>query len=181
MLSGLPSNRRILSAREKSEEIARLTRRTLDSVTGGDSFPSLSVFLEDDHNSGMLAIRHHGEHPLYDVTARVVDLQKAASIKPRPGLTFEAVTAADTYLQIGTLVPSYISFRGRVDLGDVDRRDFNVFFVARNGGFTQNYRLVRVEKGWTSASRVIRDLDQKIMFEVVRDDYPRSKEGNVEW
>ena len=88
-------------------------------MTGGDSFPSLSVFLEDDRNSGMLAIRHLGEHPLYDVTTRVVDLQKAASIKPGPGLTFEAVTAADTYLQIGTLVPSYIAFRGRVDLGDV--------------------------------------------------------------
>jgi hypothetical protein len=108
-------------------------------------------------------------------------LQKAAEIKPGEGLTFEAVTSADTYLQVGTLVPKYISVRGRIDLGDSNRRDFNIFFVARNGGFTQNYRLAKINGQWTSANRVIRDSDQKVLLEIVRDDFPRSRDGEVAW
>ena len=47
--------------REKNEEIVALNRRTLDSGYRGNSFPSLSVFLENGRSSGMLAIHHNGE------------------------------------------------------------------------------------------------------------------------
>lgn len=168
--------------KQKNEEIAALTRQTLESVTGGDSFPSISMFLEDARSTGYLAIHHHGKHPLYDVTARMVDLQRADSIKPQPGFTLEDLTVADTYLQIGTLVPKYTSFRGRIDLGDANRRDFDVYFVARNGGFTQNYRLAKLANGnWTSANRVVRDSDKRVMLEIVRDEFPRGKDGTVNW
>jgi hypothetical protein len=167
--------------REKSDEIAALNRRLLAEVTGGDSFPSLSLLLENDKNTGLLVVQHHGDHPLFDVSARLVDLEKFDAIAKQQKLTFEYFTSADTYLQLGTLVPGFVNVRGNVEIGSYNRRGFNIFFVARNGGFTESYRLAKVHGSWTSAKRVTCDRDGKVLLEEIRDDFPRSSDGHVEW
>jgi hypothetical protein len=74
----------------------------------------------------------HREVSVRFMTSLRESLQNVATIEPGDSLTSEKVTSADTYLQVRTLVPKFITFRGRVDLGNSSRRDFNIFFVARN-------------------------------------------------
>lgn len=65
--------------REKSDEIARLNREIMHSVTGGDSFcylqfVSLGV---SEPNTAILTLMHRGKYPSYEVGGYMVDLQES--------------------------------------------------------------------------------------------------------
>jgi hypothetical protein len=58
-------------------------------------------------------------------------------------------------------------------LSQSDKRDFNVFFTARNGAYMQFLRLRRVQCEWRQATRVI--VDEKVVFEKVDKDFPKDQ------
>jgi hypothetical protein len=58
-------------------------------------------------------------------------------------------------------------------LSQSDKRDFNVFFTARNGAYMQFLRLRRVQHEWRQAARVI--VDEKVVFEKVDKDFPKDQ------
>ncbi len=166
--------------RQKSDEIAELNRRTIDTITGGNSFAYLAVSgLSPETNTGLLVVVHQGDHPLYELHARIVDLEKFDQVKAR--LSLETMAVADTNLGIGTLPPGYASTLGPFNLGPDDRRRFNIFFTARNGGFTQALRFVRKDGRWIYATRVNRGRSGELLFEKADEDYPRNANGEIEW
>jgi hypothetical protein len=71
--------------REKSDKIAELNEKVAGLVTGGDSFCYFQIgSLDPATNRGILVALSSGQYPLYEVTARIVDLQKMDAKKGQP-------------------------------------------------------------------------------------------------
>ena len=175
-------NKRVV---EKSEEIVALNRKIVSSVTGGDSFCYLD-FTRTLAAITDLFLVHQGKHALFDLTVRVVDVEKFKSIVSVPGLSLRDVLQTDALRQnVGTLIPSSsITLSDRWPLPASDRKDYNVFFSARNGFFIQLLRLRRINGVWLRALRVTRDNDKGetiTLLEKIDDGYPRDKAGQIEW
>jgi hypothetical protein len=159
----------------KSDEITTLNMQTLDAVTGGDSFCYLSIF--PTGNKGRLAWVHQGDHTLYDVTARLVNLDRWGEVEGH--LSLETLAYANTTLSLGTLIAGHTSMRGEIALDTFPKRGYNIFFSARNGPFHETLRLVNVDGTWKQALRVLRNA--QVILEKVDDGYPRNNDGEVAW
>ena len=163
----------VLNLLTKSEEIARLHQELANSVIGGDSFCYLVISnIDSVKNIGIFVVLHRGKHPLYDVHARIVDSEK-----------FSTVEQTNTDIPLGTLIPSSARTSARmldrITLGNGDTRSFNIDFSARNGFFFQVLRLKKIHGKWVHATKVLRK--DKVIYEKVDDEFPRTAEGNVEW
>lgn len=118
-----------------------------------------------------------GESPIYDLTARIVDLQEFKkyidSGDVSPLLHFGDI------LNLGN-IPSGISITiNPFDLGKGDIRGFNIFFVARNGYYKQLVRFRKINSDWKLATKVERYGE--IIYKKIDKDYPTNKAGNVKW
>ena len=154
----------------QGERIVELSTRNAALLTGGDSFCYFEVSnLRQAQDVEMSVVIHVGEAPLYGVEARIVDLQQFDAL-PRP-LTLDAFEG-EVRLSIAEMAPgSAITLRGQpFVLGDADERDFNIFFAARNGFFTQSLRFRRVNGRWTRTTEVVRG--NEVIFERGVDDPP---------
>ena len=155
--------------REKSEEIADLNREIVGLVTGGDSFCYMTVsIINPAENIGLLVFVQQGEDPLYGLTARVIDLQKFNQIKNN--LTFTNLTQAQKIISIGDMAVRAATITEAIDLGDGVKKDFNIFFSARNGFFNQELHLRKIANSWLHRTKVTRN--GHVIYEEVDDDYP---------
>lgn len=160
--------------RVQAEEIARLHQRTLNTVTGGGSF----CYFNFAYDGQVMLLAHQGEYPLFDVSARVVDLDLHRAL-PRP-FTLEHFGLAEVNLPIGTLAPGRVTvWKKGLDPAELPEGGLNIFFSARNGWFTQQLRFAKVDGRLRTAYRVIRD--EAVILEEIPDDFPRGEDGNVEW
>lgn len=167
-----------IALNNKNEEIISLQGKILDSVMGGDSFCYLALSnLNSVNNSGIIVFVHQGDDPIYDVQARIVDLQEVEKLKGAQDQ--KALTKSDRIINVGDIAPNMSSMFDPISLGQGDRRDFNIFFTAKNGGYIQRLRLRKVNGVWTHATLVKRD--NKIIFEKIHKDYPRNKDGEIDW
>lgn len=143
-------------------------------TTGGDSFCYFGVGING--NIATWTVVHQGKYPLYNVAARIVDLAMFDAAM-KSGNPF----AADSNVRIGDLAQNQAGMLHSMDLGDGDSRDFNVFFSARNGFFTQLLRFRRVEGKWLSATTVtsmaLAALGSNPVLRQVADGYPADPEG----
>jgi hypothetical protein len=92
-------------------------------ITGGNSFcfASLSQNYLGERN---LSITHQGEYPLYDLTIRVVDLDKfnEHSANPEYAHTFEKT------FSIGTMLPKQFNNLCTISMSDEESsKSFNIF------------------------------------------------------
>lgn len=167
------------AASAKSDEIAKLNHKIANLVTGGEGFCYMLIgSIAPTSDQGTMTIVRQGEFPLYEVKARIVDLDE---FKAKGPITFDNMFLGDTNLSLGTLPPYTAAFHGRIDLGPKDQKDFNVFFSARNGLYTQNLSLRKIDGTWRSASRVKR-VDEKgqeqVVFEFIDPHFPS---GQLDW
>lgn len=161
--------------RFRSDKIAELSQNALNSVTGGDSFCYFQ-FMDLQPGSGQLMAVHKGNYPIYDVDARIVDLDKAKTAKTNLERNNELM---GKNVHIGNLTPGFA--RGVVQWTETipSQLRLNIFFVARNGGYTQLYRRIRVQGSWATAIRV--EHNGMNVLEEVSDSYPRDSNGAVNW
>ena len=168
-----------------NQEIARLNQEIVNLISGGDSFCYLLVGdLAPSSNVGRIMVKNPGEYNLYDVHARIVDieksdqlLEKSDQLKVKP--TLDMLTQADTHISIGNLISSSVLVLHPFTLGNGDTRRFNIFFSARNGFFNQVLRFKKIHGKWVCATKVLRE--DKVIYEEVDDEFPRTAGGNVEW
>ena len=158
---------------QKSEEIADLNKRIAGLVTGGDGFCYLWLTnIDSRKNLATLSSFQQGEFPIYDVDARIVDLQQLKQKKPP--FTLDNFLAGQIFLNLGTMrVDGIKMLSSNFPLSQSDKRDFNVFFTARNGAYMQFLRLRRVQHEWRQATRVI--VDEKVVFEKVDKGFPKDQ------
>jgi len=113
------------------------------------------------------------------VNARIVNLEEFAKIK-KDEFTLKKVQQAEIYLTIGNMIKGTASSVLReVRLGHGPKRDFNIFFNARNGLYVQLLRLRKVDSKWVSAIKVERN--NETVFEQVAEKFPRDEEGKINW
>ncbi len=164
--------------RKKSEEITELNREIVRQVIGGKSFCYLTIgSINNEINTGLWVVVHQGAHPIYDVNARIVDLQRFAAVKDDLNLT--KIQQTETHLPIGNMIKATASMVRPIQLGSKLERDFNIFFSARNGLYTQLLRLRKIDGEWVSAIKI--EKNGKNIFEKVHEKFPRNTEGKVSW
>lgn len=89
--------------RVRSDKIADLSQEALHSVTGGNSFCYFQ-FMDIQPGIGKLIAIHKGKHPIYDVDARIVDLDKTSNATT-PEEKMNALIGNNA--QIGNLTPGF--------------------------------------------------------------------------
>jgi hypothetical protein len=159
--------------RQKSDEIADLNRKIAASVTGGDSFCLLTLGTWDDlPDRALLMVVHQGEHPLYDVTVTIVDVQKFQREVAAGQVALNQPST--TSFPVGNMSPNSSQVLGEHwPLPDADEQDYNVFFNARNGFFTQEIRMRRVSGLWRQAMRVTRtEPGNPLLYEKIAQSSP---------
>lgn len=170
--------------RQKNDKIIELQQQSAGAITGGDSFAEM-VLEVPDITTGAVALpvfAHHGKFPLYDVTARIVDVGEHRRLEAAKN--YMAATAAlhGTEVSVGNLTPGFA--RGpMVKLQHPSGRDFsyNVFFVARNGAWTQQLRMKWMDNGWSVATLIVGLSEGKELYRRVTSNYPLGPNSEVEW
>ncbi len=168
---------------QKNEEIAQLQKENASAITGGDGFcwmafqvVGLNGELVNAHNMPddlMLVPNfvHQGKYPLYDVSARIVDIDE-----------LKKNVTLGTVVHIGNMTPGFAATTGvRIRHHGKDF-SFNIFYVGRNGSWLQELRMRWVGDGWASASKVTEGLGggKELLLEISQN-YPRAANGEVEW
>lgn len=163
--------------REKSEEIAALNKTTMNSIIGGESFCYISInAINNQTNDGLITVIHQGEFPMYDVNARIVDLQKFNQIKGQKN--FATIRQADTDMRIGNIIPETASMLAPISLGQATEKKFNIFFSARNGLYNELLRLKKINNEWARAIKVTRNGET--IYEFIDDSFPKVN-GTIDW
>lgn len=164
---------------ELLDRVEKGTNEMIAHISGGDSFPWILYGMpERSSDTGMLMAFHQGEHPLYDVAVRIVDLRKLKQILGNPSLA--SLAYADTNIKIGNMIPSHVQTIQPWTLENAPEHSYNIFISARNGNFTQFLRLKKINNSWTSATKIM-NTNGKILHEDIDENYPRDPEGNVIW
>ena len=152
------------------------------TVTGGDSWCYLTLGgLTGSGNRASVTVVHQGRYPLYDVSARIVDLDKFDLIKST--VSWETLAQTETILTVGNLGPDKaMLLPTTVEIPQKGLR-WNIFFSARNGFFTQELRLLQIKGCWASATRTTRRHGETevVLREKVDSIFPRDSMGKVEW
>jgi hypothetical protein len=101
---------------------------------------------------------HSGQYPLTDVSVRIHNL---ATVPGQAGFVVRT-------LNIGTAFPGKAQMSGAQD-ARLSSHGYNLFFLARNGGWTQEIRWADMPGVLTVANRVVRDgmpLDKPLLLNV---------------
>lgn len=153
---------------------SQFQREALYTVTGGDSFAYLGANAEPASNLVNLVLIHVGQYPLYEVHARIVDVDVPVVRSNRPA------EVQSIRLEFGTLVPRHAAAVPPLELGNGEGRNWNVFFTARNGGWNQELRLRKVDGAWRIATRVTRGENYDQVLLQADPAFPRDPEGHLD-
>jgi hypothetical protein len=168
---------------ELNRELARLAMENLGSVTGGDSFAYVDLLSPSDPAGPAILVTQRGKYPVYDMSVRIVDLDKFDTLRKSQQITVEAL-AADEIVTSRNIAPGtgFVVDR-RLPPLQTERPRFNIFISARNGSWTQLLRFHKVDgKLWKRATRVVRnDPTGRLLYEYIDDGFPRNNAGQVDW
>ncbi|VVT28647.1 hypothetical protein SPHINGO391_500233 [Sphingomonas aurantiaca] len=139
-----------------TSELENATNRLVATVTGGDSFAHLSLsFMGGGAQTVTPIVLHSGEYPLSNISIRMCDLLKFPA-----AMASNNIFAADHMIAVGELAPGTASVEGPIPVA-MPRQDWNAFFSARNGQWTQLIRGRFVGGTWLFASIVSRSVAGK--------------------
>ena len=169
---------------EKNNEISRLQLESANAITGGNSFAYM-VLQVPDPKAGSTAIPlfvHKGKYPLYDVQARIVDLDEFKRLTDQKEFMAATTVLSGTTLRVGNLTPGFAStIPGALHHPSGQNFSYNVFYVARNGAWIQSLRMRWVGDGWATANKVVGGAENKELFREITPNYPLNEKGEVEW
>lgn len=163
------------------------TAEITNQISGGDSYPVFNIAsIDNASDRGILVCAHHGRHPLYDVSARICDINKFNTIIG--SININNFTNADTNVTLGTMTPNHCIMIGEWNVGAPTNQKYNIFTTARNGSFTQVLRFVKLAGIWSVATKVVRSASPAAeeglpiqLFEQIDPNFPRNPDGSVAW
>jgi hypothetical protein len=137
---------------------------TISQFTGSESYAILTYV----PGQGFLLFAHAGKYPLYEVSARIADLDQIQT--NLAGITVPVGDMIRGHANTES-IPAGIPISG-------DHFNANVFFTARNGDWAELLRVVRVSDGWARAIRVMGRFTsfkkEKVMCETIDPKFPRN-------
>jgi hypothetical protein len=169
---------------QKNDEISRLQMESANAITGGNSFAYMAVQVPDPKtaSTAIPLFIHQGKYPLYDVQARIVDLDEHKRLTDQKDFITASKALLGTTLTVGNLTPGFASSMSVV-LPHPSGQDFsyNVFYIARNGAWVQSLRMRWVGNGWAIANKVVGGPENKELYREVGANYPLNGKGEVDW
>jgi len=150
------------------------TRRMIGSSTGGDSFCEVIATPVTPLAPTALAVLHHGEFPLYDLTVRIIDLER----RSREG----SVADHENVYKFDSLIPNHmitINLKSPISRLDDSVRRFNIHVIARNGSSDQMLQMRYVNGYLRTASNI--EKSGAVIFENIAKDYPKNSDGGIDW
>jgi hypothetical protein len=113
--------------------------REINIYTGGESYAYLTYVPKQQS----LVFVHKGDYPLFSVGARITDLDDPNNL-------------IGTVVQVGDVIRGHAVFTpvpNSISATQLTREtvNFNVFFTARNGDWTELFRARRIHDGWATA------------------------------
>lgn len=129
-------------------------RRNSDAITGGDSFPYLNIV------GGRMLLINEGNDPLYDVSIRLWSPTDFRGVKTT--IEFAAIERRRSrHFLVASHPPHSMRDLGAIRLPrKASEKPFAVTLIARNGSFSEQLKMHRVENRWEAAAyRVFRGLD----------------------
>ena len=186
VLSGVAGLASAVTQNEFSEIIAqqnsKITEQSLfisDSLTGGRSFCYGSPFNGPDRdNSYEWLMIHDGRFPIYDASVRIFDLM---NFKLNPTISLRDINKNQYF--IGTILPGKAHSCG-IFFINPELIACNLFFFARNGDWTQQYRRLAIGDGYAEANYVVRHGEsefQRVVLRQVSPNFPRLEDGSIDW
>lgn len=113
--------------KELINKVESKTEEMISHISGGNSFPWLQMGMTNGSNQCLLMAIHQGNHPLYDVTARIVDLQKFEQVKSNISLATFGYT--DTKINIGNMIPSHAIMVQKWKIESEPEQFYNIFLL----------------------------------------------------
>jgi hypothetical protein len=96
------------------------------------------------------------------------------------GIPFTEAMALESNFSVGNLAPGFSATTPAIRLRHHGKDiTYNIFFVARNGGWTQILRMRWVGDGWATANKVLKGSQQ--LFREVSANFPRTEDGKIDW
>ena len=156
----------------------------MGNLSGGDSIPVAELLLINNSTGDCHLFFHvEGVFPLYDVSARIVDLDNFQVIANRlPNISIQTLTQHDVNVSVGMILPRSGSMIQEWSLGTGDRKSYNIFISSRNGMFNELLRLRKINDEWKIAIKVIKvfGAEQRDVHEKVDPEFPRLPDGSVD-
>jgi hypothetical protein len=153
--------------KKQSADRAHFARIT-DLLTGGDSYPYVSTVSDGLGNIVSLILTVRGKNSLFDLTMTVTDLIKKVGVVQRNPTSNGS--EYQTRYQFGTMGSSYYESFHSLSGQAIDRYDFFIYTVARNGRFEQELKLQRVNGKWCMATRITKD--SVLLNEYIQPNFP---------
>jgi hypothetical protein len=158
-------NTTIAEGREHFDKTMVGLASAVNTQTGGESYASL-LFVPQQ---GFMFFAHRGQFPLYEVTARITNLDD------KNDLIGTTVSVGDMIKGHGNMVavPANLAYL-------TDRINANIFFTARNGSWTELLRVRKLTNGsWCRAIRIeglFTSIKRgKLMCETIDPQFPRAE------
>lgn len=179
---------RLLSQGKTIEDLARDQVKTL---IGAGSFCYVDFERDSlDRGTPVLFVDHQGKYPLYNVEARIVDIESTKayfSQRKSKGVPIsEAGPAMGIVVHVGDMAVGSSTVLGvSTDLTSAEERNFNVFFTARNGFWLQQIKIRQIGSRRFVATRVLNAHDpskaKRTLYFSVAKEFPRNSKGEIEW
>jgi len=178
----------------KSDIIAELTKSTLNSVTGGDSYCYVMPLLDRSKNVGTFLLQHRGNYPIHNVDIFIRDRSAFANFPPTPkprdqmspkdwedllkvrdlGAEFDALARrTDRTINIGTFVPGTARSITTYTLSAMPKYFIRIF--ALNGIIEQEIVIKKIGEDWRFSTRAIQTLlgeRPKVVWESIHPEIP---------
>ncbi len=171
-----------------NQEIAEISKRSLDSITGGDSYVVvMPTFTSKDHDTLSLIVTSYGDYPIYDIKIDVVDLDQSRELenqfsfeekKNNPSLVVSQIMKAHYSFDIGNKTQGqgkFVPVNFKLNYKNLTKRGFNIKIFARNGIFNEKLRLKKIDNVWVSAYKVSSTYgtksEEKVLFTRIDEKY----------
>jgi len=182
----------IHQSQQNFDAVMSSTNNLLEFNLGGDSicFMMLEPGVLAWKSQAVPMFTHKGKYPLYGVKANVEDLvimkQLMGNLGRGMGIIIAAALPAQKIIDVGDIIPgtSSVMWNSAIPLQDHRELVLHIIFMARNGSWHEDLRVLFVKDKWTQAVRVYRMKGNKRgpdLFAYADQDYPRNKHGQVDW
>lgn len=167
--------------KESSATLAKVSNKldaSINTMTGEYSFGYISALFFSP-NSWVPSFNHEGKYPLYDVHARIVDLEKLNNLAKNPSLA--GVLSAETRIDIGdvTLSRSKLFLDKSIPIMSVPHL-YNIFFTARNGSWHEQLEIKKTNDGkFIQTIKVYRKEGKKGVDKVILERTTEKASGKI--
>ncbi len=155
---------------------SKTDKEILNSITGGDGFCYIAFDITLTGNKIGIYLISKGKYPLYDISVRIVDITKIIELK---SLTLENLNEIETKFSMKNIYPGTAISLGTMDKNEYNEQNFNVFFIARNGQWTQEIRMRSINNDQFTATRVLKGKNK--LYEFITQGFPLNKNNKVDW